>query len=146
MKRHASLVTLSREHHGALILAQLLKKDAPVYKGLPTEPGSKADYAFLYYRDELNSHFEQEEQVVIKMTKGMSEELDQLAGEIILEHKALRQLFNTISRARNLDAHLDQLGCLLERHIRKEERELFPMIQALCSETLLTEIEKALSA
>ena len=42
MKRHEALAPLSREHHGTLILAQLLKKGAPVYKGLPDTDTGKA--------------------------------------------------------------------------------------------------------
>jgi hypothetical protein len=36
MKRHEALIPLSRDHHGTLILARLLRSDAPPYKGLPT--------------------------------------------------------------------------------------------------------------
>ena len=45
MKREEALAPLSREHHSTLILAQLLKKDAPVYHQLPAEPWDKAKYA-----------------------------------------------------------------------------------------------------
>jgi len=34
MKRHEALAPFSREHHGALILAQVMKKGAPAYKGI----------------------------------------------------------------------------------------------------------------
>ena len=45
MKRHESLAPLSREHHEGLILAQLLKKGAPAYRGLPTDLAGKLSYA-----------------------------------------------------------------------------------------------------
>ena len=43
MIRHSSIVSLSREHHGALILARLLQKDAPPYKNLPKDLKGKAN-------------------------------------------------------------------------------------------------------
>jgi iron-sulfur cluster repair protein YtfE (RIC family) len=145
MKRHSSLASLSRDHHRALILAQLLKKGAPVYRGLPADLIGKAEYATVFYRDELIKHFNDEEHAVIGKIKGIDDGLDKLAGEIISEHKELGDLFTSIKDAKELEIHLDKLGRALEQHIRKEERELFPLIQKLCSEKVLAEIEQALS-
>jgi len=143
MKRHSSLASLSREHHGALILAQLLKKGAPVYKGLPTDPEGKRDYAIRFYNDELIKHFDDEERIVIKNIEGVDAGLDKMACDIKSEHTTLRALFASINDANDLSTHLDDLGWALEQHIRREEREFFPLIQELCSEELLSEIEKA---
>ena len=45
----------------------------------------------------------------------------------------------------NLQVHLDTLGNALEIHIRKEERELFPLIEETCNEAeLLTAIDNIL--
>ena len=54
MKRHPALIPLSREHHGALILARLIQKDAPPYKGLPLEINGKAVYAQEFYKNILS--------------------------------------------------------------------------------------------
>lgn len=145
MKRHSSLAILSRKHHGALILAQLLKKGTPVYKGLPADLVGKADYAIRFYKAELIKHFDEEEQAVIKKIKGINVGLDKMANEIAVEHKGLTSSFESIKNAGDLATHLDKLGCALQKHIRKEEREFFPLIQELCSEKLLAEIEQALS-
>lgn len=146
MKRHTSLAPLSRQHHGALILAQLLKKGAPAYKGLPTDIDGKAAYAVQFYNNELLPHFETEEQVIIQKIKGIHTGLDLLSNEILEDHKALRILFNSISNHPDLATHLDYIGCTLEMHIRKEERAFFPLIQTRCSEGLLKEIAQALTA
>lgn len=140
------MASLSRDHHGALILAQLLKKGAPVYKGLPADLSGKADYAIQFYRDKLIKHFDEEEQSVIEKIKGVSVDLDKLANEVIEEHKELRVLFTSIKNTHDPATHLDKTGCALEQHIRKEERKLFPLIQDVCGEKLLSEIEQALSA
>ena len=145
MKRHPSLAHLSRDHHPALILSQLLKKDSPVYKGLPTGTKEKADYAFGFYKEELAEHFKKEELIVIRIVKGIRTELDQLGEELIAEHKKLRELFEEIKTSGDLINHLDLIGNILEQHIRKEERVFFPMIQEYCEEQLLEKIETLLS-
>ena len=145
MKRHSSLAILSREHHGALILAQILKNGAPVYKGLPADLDGKAAYAIRFYKTELIKHFAEEEQAVIKKIRGVNADLDKLANEITEEHKELTSSFESIKNAKDLATHLDKLGWDLQKHIRKEEREFFPLIQELCDEILLSEIGQALS-
>jgi iron-sulfur cluster repair protein YtfE (RIC family) len=145
MKRHPSLAYLSRDHHQALILAQLLKKDSPAYKGLPTEIKEKAEYAIGFYKEELVEHFEKEEVIVIRNVQGVKTELDQLGQELIAEHKKLRDLFAEIKTTGDLTSHMDLIGNTLEQHIRKEERIFFPMIQEYCEEQLLEKIETLLS-
>ena len=145
MKRHPSLAPLSRDHHQALILAQMLKKGSPAYKGLPTEINEKGDYAYRFYKDDLIHHFEKEEVIVISHIQGINTELDQLAEELRQEHRTLSGLFDEIKNTGDLVNHLDLLGQTLEQHIRKEERIFFPMIQAYCGEKILDEIETLLS-
>ncbi|MFA6945268.1 MAG: hemerythrin domain-containing protein [Pedobacter sp.] len=144
MKRHPSLTPLSREHHGALILARLLQKDAPLYKGLPADDAGKAEYALNFYKDELAGHFMDEEKI-LPLVKGISSELDRLADSIVEEHEILRLHFGAIPGRTNLEDHLDILGKALESHVRKEERQLFPLIQDSCTEEVLFRIERILS-
>jgi len=146
MKRHDSLAPLSREHHAALILARLLQKGAPAFKGLPTDTAGKAKYAIQFYRDELIPHFAAEENIVLSRVKGVDDKLDRLTEDIFREHKELRLLFDTILNTDHLEDHLDSLGFALEKHIRKEERELFPLIQDTCSESMLDGILRSFTA
>lgn len=143
MKRHPSLISLSREHHGALILSRLLQKDAPAYKGLPTTIEGKAEYALKFYKDDLIKHFEDEENV-LELVKGTNQILDLLVEIIFREHQELHELFKSIDNNTDLPIHLDKLGKTLELHVRKEERELFPLIQDTCGEDLMKAIEKVL--
>ena len=145
MKRHDALAPLSREHHGALILAQLLKNITTVYTGLPADVIGKAAYAIRFYNEELVKHFKEEEDIVIATITGIDAALDILANEIIAEHKDLRILFTTINDSSDLSAHLEKIGNTLEQHIRKEERIFFPLVQQLCNQAQLATIEKALS-
>jgi hypothetical protein len=86
MKRHPSLAHLSREHHGALLLARLLQKDAPAYTGMPTDTTGKAAYASKFYNDELIQHFSSEE-AALKIVTGIDGTLDELIATIFKEHQ-----------------------------------------------------------
>ena len=145
MKRHPALIPLSREHHGALILARLLQKDAPVYKGLPTDIQGKAEYAYKFYQEELVKHFEDEERV-LKLVTGVESNLDLMIKTIYSEHQEFHKLFQSIDNHPDLTSHLDQIGKTLETHVRKEERELFPLMQETCNDDLMIKVDKSLSS
>ena len=144
MKRHPALTPLSREHHSALILARLLQKDAPAYKGLPADTEGKAKYAFKFYKEELIEHFNEEEKV-LKLVDGVDPSLDLMSAAIFREHQELHGLFNAINGHPDLASHLDVAGKALETHVRKEERELFPLIQETCTEEVMAAIDRSIS-
>ncbi len=139
MKRHESLAPLSREHHCALILARLLQKGAPAYKGLPTDPAGKAVYALQFYENELRQHFIHEEKM-LPVLKDINPRLDDMLREMSEEHVILRELFSQLNNPGDLSAELDKLGKALEKHVRKEEREIFPLIQDSCGPQVLAQI------
>ena len=142
MKRHEALVPLSRDHHEALILSQLLKNNAPVYKGLPETVEGKIDYATAFFEKELKKHFATEEKLFALVQKDGSEEIVKLTTALSSEHISLTKLFDEISTKENPIETMNQLGELLNSHIRKEERELFPLIQEQCSEEALEKISQ----
>lgn len=144
MKRHHALAHLSRDHHAALILARLLQINAPAYKGLPSDLAGKAAYAVKFYKEELVTHFKIEEEA-LSLAMDIDENLDALIQVILHEHRELDKLFESISINAVQPLQLDSLGRFLESHIRKEERQLFPLMQEACSEELLETINNSLS-
>ncbi len=144
MKRHESLAPLSREHHGALILAQLIKRNAPVYKGLPTTILDKTAYAVHFFKTELKKHFKKEE-AMLKKVKAADPAISKLADEIVAEHKLLAGLFLSLKDAYDPEAILNEIGNELDAHIRKEERVLFPLLQKVCPEELLQQLQQLLA-
>ena len=138
MKRHISLQPLSREHHEALLLAQLLKKNAPVYKGLPVKEQEKIVYACDLYEKNIAQHFLEEEEI-INLTSDLDQSLRGISQEIINEHLELRNLFSLLS-FESTPEQLDMLAVKLESHIRKEERVWFPLLQRVCDDALLAKI------
>jgi len=144
MKRHEALAPLSREHHQALILAQLLKKNAPVYKGLPDLANEKANYATTFFNTDLKLHFVKEE-AVFGLVMTVNLEIETLIKELIEEHRVLTALFHSLSEevAHPVDT-MNRLGELLDSHIRKEERVLFPLLQKYCTNDELRKIGELL--
>jgi iron-sulfur cluster repair protein YtfE (RIC family) len=139
MKRHDSLAPLSREHHEALILAQLLKRSAPAYKGLPTGSAEKIMYAKNIFHNSLREHFKKEELLIGKV-RHCHASIEKLGKEICLEHAQLANSFLRLGTSADIEDSMDKLGIALDNHIRKEERVLFPLIQEHCSEKELQEI------
>ena len=129
MKRHDSLVPLSRFHRSVLFLALIAKKNSPPIKGYPTTLNEKKNYALSFFEQKLEAHFQFEEEKLLPNIRGKNKELDELADEIVREHLELRKFFKALRYGNNPEAELNNLGVALEKHIRKEERKLFQMIQ-----------------
>jgi hemerythrin-like domain-containing protein len=127
MKRHPSLVPLSREHHETLILAQVIKKGAPQYRGMPVDLEHKMEAVVNHLRLHLIHHFKKEEQMFAKM-QGRFPEVDQLISQLTEEHRRIEMLIGELGNPVSLEEKLHELGELLEAHIRKEERQLFELI------------------
>ena len=144
MKRHPSLIPLSRQHHGALLLAQMLKMAAPDYKGMPTDAAGKTSYALEFYTTHLLPHFAAEETVFEKI-KNVDSGLDKYLEEIIEEHHLLRRLFEGLAQRAEDTSYQDVIGQALEKHIRREDRELFPMIERLVAEDTMAAIAEILN-
>ena len=136
MKRHPALIPLSREHQPALLLAQVLKKEAPAFNGMPQTLEDKAAFALKMYRVNLQIHFAKEEEVFAKI-KNIHVGIDILTAEIIAEHAQLSKAFLSLEKTDNTTEELDVLGNALDDHIRKEERILFPLMQEHCSEDVM---------
>ena len=133
MKRHPALYTLSHDHHQGLILAQQLKKGAPQYKGMPSTLEGKKEYTLSFYKTELVKHFQDEEEILFPAVKNKNVEVDKLIAEIISEHRKMESLVSELEKTKHLEDVLDEFGQLLEKHIRKEERELFVEIEKVLS-------------
>jgi hemerythrin-like domain-containing protein len=146
MKRHPAFIPLSHDHHRTLILAQSIKKGAPPFRGMAVTDEGKRKEMILHYDEHLKDHFRKEEKVFGECN-GISPTTDQLISGIVEEHRSIESLIHDLSE--NFTAQkdetelvntLDALGFLLEKHIRKEERELFPMLQENLDETTLQKI------
>ena len=141
MKRHPALIPLSHDHHHGLLLAQLLKRNAPEYHGLPKDLIGKMNFAKEMFYKELEHHFKDEEDFVFPYLKGKDVELDNLISEILSEHIILKEKILSLNDNPKLIDQLDEIGKILNEHIRKEERVLFEKAQTILNDEELKMIE-----
>jgi hemerythrin-like domain-containing protein len=140
VKRSPELTPLSHEHHQALFVAIGLKR--------AEGDGAEATAAFLDYHEATGErHFEIEEQVLLPGWLAVDPDGDaDAARRGHAEHLDFR---TATARLRAREAAADELralGELLERHVRYEERELFPMIESRLGDEQLRSLGAAIAA
>ena len=119
MKRNPELRDLSEEHHYSLVAARTLRLAAEGKRSL-----SDAVAAFWeQWEREIGPHFRSEEEMLLPAFAGHPGS-DALIARTLAEHAALREL------TRSLPESAAETARLLHAHIRFEERELFPAIEA----------------
>lgn len=139
LNRHPALIPLSRQHHKGLILAQLLKSDVPDYKGLPTDIPGKVAFAKKELEKRLSRHFDWEANVLIPATRAYHEQLQAMNDQVQAEHRQISAQIQQLSDTATSD-DLDELGRLLEQHIRFEERVWFAALQREVPEAVLSQL------
>ncbi|MCW5943434.1 MAG: hemerythrin domain-containing protein [Fimbriimonadaceae bacterium] len=115
MKRHPALQPFSRDHNVGLVFARRIERGDAVAE----------EFAKLW-AEELDAHFRDEEALLGPLVG------DDTRNRLVAEHRAIRELAESVATA-----DLGRLGRLLDAHIRWEERELFPAIEASASEAEL---------
>lgn len=125
MPRSGALLSLSRDHHTALVLARAARK--AVENADPTACEEVLVKIEEHWRSVMASHFAQEEQLLQAMKNQLAMET---ISRILSDHALLRGLIVESSTREPL-ARLQQLGDLLASHVRFEERVLFPQLQPI---------------
>ena len=130
--RHPSLVPLSHDHHHGLALAMRCRKQALGQLKPMGGAGlrARAKEFSEFYRAHLVSHFRAEEEVLYPLLRAAVSSSAALLDELIHQHEQLRQGIAQLEAGGSLAKLIFDLGDLLERHIRREERELFPFFEA----------------
>lgn len=138
MKRSQELIELTREHHHALVLARraiVAAREAPAARALA------AELTEIFLR-ELEPHFILEEQKLLPALRGAGEYAR--AARTLDEHRQLRALAQ--AGAAGETASLLSFGLLLEAHVRFEERELFPLAEAILPANVLAAVAAGAAA
>ena len=140
MKRHPALVPLSHDHHKALVEARRLRRAAA-----GPAPAAAAEAFVRFFADVTVRHFREEEELLFPSAVDC-EEARELLVQALLEHQRLHalatQLRQQLAGGDSLAAIMQQLGELLEAHVRLEERRLFPVIEQRLQEAGLTKLEQ----
>jgi len=129
--RHASLVPLSQDHHHGRSLALRCRKQAlGQIKPMGVQGLQERAKEFLaFYTSNLLPHFRAEEEVLFPLLRSVVPENGEMIDELLQHHVQIRHALPQLEAGIGLAKLLFDLGDLLERHIRKEERELFPLFE-----------------
>jgi len=129
--RHPSLISLSHDHHYGLALALRCRKQA-LGQLKPMGPAGlheRARELFDFFAGNLIAHFRAEEEVLFPYLREVAPESGPMIDELIQDHEQIRATAPKLEAAVALAKLIFDLGDLLECHIRKEERELFPLFE-----------------
>lgn len=121
MRRTALLIEFSREHHASLKLVRHLRA-----LGTAAPPASLLE-ELAAQAGELQRHFAAEEALLLPRLNAAGPTQQALATRLLAEHRDLRALLAAPPQPATLAA----LAELLEAHVRFEERQLFPAVEAL---------------
>jgi hemerythrin-like domain-containing protein len=130
--RHPSLIALSHDHHHGLALALRCRKQAlgrlkPMgAEGLRLRAAEFCEF----FKEQLARHFRAEEEVLFPLMRATLPQSASLLDALLAEHRLLREMAGRLAAGAALSKALFDAGDLLERHIRKEERELFLLYEA----------------
>ena len=139
MKRHEALAALSRDHHHALVVAQRLRRASE------TTATEVRDAFLAYWRADGQRHFREEEDILLPAYVGFGDPEEPVLARVLVDHVRIRWLAHEVaSDSPSLDA-LRTLGEQLSAHVRREERELFPLIEQALPEHELTRLVRLLS-
>lgn len=129
-RRHESLIPLSREHHYALMLCLRIHRGLESRQNDPAWLRSKAENAVRFFAGDLTPHFQAEEEVLFPAMRHCAGTVE-LLRDLLAEHRDLERLAEGLRQceADLLVERLRAFADLLEAHIRREERELFPIFE-----------------
>jgi hemerythrin-like domain-containing protein len=138
MKRHAALRPLSRDHHVALVAVRDLRR------ARAGDAAAARDRFLAFWREHGAHHFRVEEDVLLPAFAAHGDPEAACVVRMLVDHVRIR------AAAQDLEAHpepavatLHELGAALERHVRLEERQVFPLIEAAMPEDAAARLAEA---
>ena len=135
MKRAPELAPLSRDHHVALEHALRLRRAS-------ADDAAAVVAAFLAFLvEDGRAHFAQEETL---LAPAVPADRADLVGRMLGEHEEILRRAATLGERPEAGA-AQELGELLSRHVRFEERELFPLLERRVPVRRLREISRDLA-
>ncbi|HEY5326028.1 MAG TPA: hemerythrin domain-containing protein [Mucilaginibacter sp.] len=139
MKRNTNLQALSRDHHHGLLLAWKIRQGLKFTADVQTI----ADYIAYFSATALFPHFDEEEnQILTYLVEG-----DLLKQRTLKDHENITRSIRQLAAAKDIEpAILLKIAESIEQHIRFEERELFPYLEALLNPDQLSEIGTAINS
>jgi hemerythrin-like domain-containing protein len=158
MTRHPAFVGLSREHHDGLLLAVRLQQGTRALERLWSHDEQwQAQNVEDFFAKHLAQHFRDEEEILFPEAASISPAGRGMVDELVADHEEMRRLAGSLTDKNvgptrlgdpvrgPLAQKLKEFGEILERHIRREEREFFPFCESNMSGEKLDTLAAALN-
>lgn len=140
IKRHEAIAPLSRHHHHVLVMSLKISK-LGLTPSLDEVKALQEEIKSLWETGG-QAHFREEEEILLPAYARYAPINQQVIIEMLLEHVEIRSLMSAIDQKQgNVIEDIRKLGIMLEQHVRKEERVVFPMIEAALPEEVLQELK-----
>ena len=138
IKRHESLQPLSRHHMEGLHVGLKLSRTGTEDSRIPHDRIIQDAYDFWHPGGQ--EHFREEEEILLPAFAEHAEINKPEIVEMLLEHVTIRSQMKQLFDKNLSHEEMRNLGVLLQEHIRKEERVIFPMIENALPEDKLQEL------
>lgn len=144
-RRHDSLIPLSREHQCGLMLCLRIHRGLVEQGANSNWLETKAGHAVRFFEGDLVAHFQAEEEVLFPAMRDLSG-AGLIIDELLVEHAKMRRLVDQLrgNEISSLAETLKEFADTLEAHIRKEERELFPIYEEQASPAMISLVERGI--
>jgi hemerythrin-like domain-containing protein len=123
MKRAEELRSLSRDHHEALVIAKRLREAAD------SDISEVVAKFRRFWRGHGQRHFRIEEELLLPAYERFGNARNDAVVRVLTDHVMIRRRADELDRETVTTTALNELGQLLEEHVRHEERVLFPLIE-----------------
>ena len=137
IRRSESMMKLSREHHFSLLFCWKIRE------GLKkrTAPQRIVKYVQYFWSSHVQPHFREEEEILFASLQ------DEMVSKAIEDHAAIREGIDalTVLPPENITDELAKLADQLDKHVRYEERQLFPHLENVLSDVQLEAIGRQLN-
>lgn len=142
--RHRSLIPLSHDHHHGLALALRCRKQALGQSKPAGIAGlrQRVEEFRRFVSDNLERHFRAEEEILFPFIRSVAPDSEPLIEDLVRGHRQIRECSRRLEEDSAMARLLFDVGDLLERHIRREERELFPLFENHAGPTETARIEE----
>jgi len=147
MKRHPALRPFSRDHHHALV--QVRNLNLAVAENHPDSLSRGARSFVGFWATQLEEHFRLEEQLLLPLFARHAGADRREIDETLKQHIEIARMVNELKLALDERIDSDSLSTLAESlrsHVRFEEHELFPSIEASVPEDELQRMSEQLNA
>ena len=138
IRRSESIMKLSREHHFSLLFCWKIRE------GLKkrTAPHRIVQYAQYFWSNHIEPHFREEEEILFAPLQ------DEMVLKAMEEHAAIREAIEALAvlPPQNIPDELAKLADQLDRHVRYEERQLFPHLENALNDAQLESISARLNS